>query len=90
MYFILNPFSGNLDAISSPPLKVSGGGNVALLTNDANWSANGNYIGAAITGQKIGDWYIDADTGINTRYYYYFDSATIPIRIAFTNVLLNG
>lgn len=61
----------------------------ALLVSNANWGSNGTYIGTAITGIDEGSWYQTPDTGSNTRYYFFFKGENSPIRIPFTNVLLN-
>jgi hypothetical protein len=59
------------------------------LTTESNWNSNGVYTGAAITGIEQGSWYQTPATGSNTRYYFFFISDNTPIRIPFTNVLLN-
>lgn len=60
-----------------------------LLLASASWGSNGAYIGAAITGIDEGSWYQTPDTGSNTRYWFFFKAENDPIRIPFTNVLLN-
>lgn len=55
-------------------VKVTDPTTIALLTNGVNWNGP-DWNSMAIVGHNAGDWYKDS------TYFYFFDTATAPVRM---------